>query len=74
VLGIGRSLLQYIPRPDRNGELRVRLKVLAEQRLRFGNTRFHVLLKREGWTVNHNRVERLYRAEGLCPCGANAAA
>ncbi len=25
----------------------------------------HVLLQREGWRVNHKRVERLYREEGL---------
>jgi putative transposase len=65
VLGVSRSLLQYTPRPDRNGALRVRLNELAEQRRRFGSPRLHVLLKREGWTVNHKRVERLYRAEGL---------
>jgi putative transposase len=65
VLGVSRSLLQYTPRPDRNGELRARLKALAEQRRRFGSPRLHVLLRREGWTVNHKRVERLYRQEGL---------
>lgn len=65
VLGIGRSLLQYTPRPDRNAALRVRLKELAETRRRFGSPRLHVLLKREGWAVNHKRVERLYRQEGL---------
>jgi putative transposase len=64
-LGLSRSLLQYTPRPDRNGALRVRLRELAEQRRRFGSPRLHVLLKREGWAVNHKRVERLYRAEGL---------
>ena len=25
----------------------------------------HVLLRREGWRVNHKRVYRLYREEGL---------
>ncbi|MHB8699375.1 MAG: IS3 family transposase, partial [Sulfuricaulis sp.] len=65
VLGISRSLLQYVPRPDRNLALRARLKELAEARRRFGSPRLHVLLKREGWMVNHKRVERLYRAEGL---------
>jgi putative transposase len=65
VLGIGRSLLQYTPRPDRNGALRARLRELAEIRRRFGSPRLHVLLRREGWTANHKRVERLYRQEGL---------
>lgn len=65
VLSVSRSLLQYAPRPDRNTELRARLKELAEARRRFGSPRLYVLLRREGWTVNHKRVERLYRAEGL---------
>lgn len=65
VLSVSRSLLQYAPRPDRNAVLRARLKELAEARRRFGSPRLHVLLKREGWTVNHKRVERLYRQEGL---------
>ena len=65
VLGVSRSLLQYVPRPDRNTALRARLKTLAEERRRFGSPRLHVLLRREGWMVNHKRVERLYRAEGL---------
>jgi putative transposase len=31
----------------------------------YGYRRLHVLLRREGWQVNHKRVYRLYRAEGL---------
>lgn len=27
----------------------------------------YVLLRREGWAVNHKRVYRMYRAEGLSP-------
>jgi hypothetical protein len=27
--------------------------------------RLHVLLRREGWSVKHKRVQRLYRDEGL---------
>lgn len=55
----------YQPRPDRNVEIRKRLKELADQRRRFGCRRLHVLLKREGHEVNHKRIERLYREEGL---------
>jgi putative transposase len=34
-------------------------------RARYGYRRLHTLLQREGWRVNHKRVYRLYRLEGL---------
>lgn len=51
--------------PDRDASLRQRLRELAEERRRFGSPRLHVLLQREGWMINHKRVERVYREEGL---------
>ena len=45
--------------------LRLRLRDLAATRVRYGYRRLHVLLRREGWRVNHKRVYRLYREEGL---------
>jgi len=58
--------MRYRPtaRPDEK-RLRGRLRELAAERRRFGYRRLHVLLGREGVAVNHKRVERLYRAEGL---------
>jgi len=50
---------------DRNRELRERLKMLAEERRRWGCPMLYQLIRREGWPVNHKRVERLYREEGL---------
>ena len=38
---------------------------MAESRVSYGYRRLHVLLRREGWTINHKRVYRLYREEGL---------
>lgn len=64
-IGVSRSGIRYTARPDTNGALRQRLRVLAEERRRFGYRRLHVLLKREGWAINHKRVQRLYRLEGL---------
>jgi len=52
------------PRPD-DARLRARLRALAGARPRFGYRRLHVLLRREGIVVNHKRIERLYREEGL---------
>jgi putative transposase len=45
--------------------LRLRLRDLAATRVRYGYRRLHVLLRREGWRVNHKRIYRLYREEGL---------
>jgi putative transposase len=33
--------------------------------VRYGYRRLHILLQREGWSVNHKRVYRLYRLEGF---------
>jgi putative transposase len=43
----------------------LRLRDLAAARVRYGYRRLHVLLRREGWQVNHKRVYRLSRLEGL---------
>ena len=45
--------------------LRMRLRELAAVRVSYGYRRLHVLLRREGWKVNHKLVYRLYREEGL---------
>ena len=43
----------------------MRLRDLAASRVTWGYRRLHVLLQREGWSVNHKRVYRLYADEGL---------
>ena len=70
LIGMSRSSYRYQSRRD-DSSLRVRLKVLADpkspslQRPRFGYRRLPALLSREGRVVNHKRVYRLYREEGL---------
>jgi len=47
------------------GEIRVRLRALANERLRFSYRRLQILLAREGHRLNHTKLFRLYRAERL---------
>lgn len=64
-LRFARSSQRYQGAPDAQAVLRIRIKELAAARVRYGYKRIHVLLKREGWRVNHKRVYRLYCQEGL---------
>jgi putative transposase len=45
--------------------LAMRIKEIAEVRVRYGYRRVHALLQREGWQINHKRVYRLYSLQGL---------
>jgi putative transposase len=57
--GFARASQRYRSVADPQEELRLRLKELAESRVRYGYRRLHVLLRREGWPVNHKRIYRL---------------
>ncbi len=63
--GVARSSYRYRRQAADQTALRLRLRDLAATRVRYGYRRLHVLLRREGWQVNHKRVYRLYREEGL---------
>jgi putative transposase len=52
-------------RPIHDEPLRSQLVELAREKPRFGYRRLHVLLQRGGERVNHKRVHRVYREEGL---------
>lgn len=59
---------QRLPVPARrpvDEQLRGRLREIAREHTRWGYRRAAVQLRREGWTVNHKRVQRLWRQEGL---------
>ena len=41
------------------------MKEICETRVRYGYRRVHVLLRREGWMVNHKKTYKLYKELGL---------
>jgi putative transposase len=63
--GLGRATYRYKPTAKDDGCVRERMRILAVQRPRFGAPRLTVLLRQEFGAVNHKRVERMYREEGL---------
>jgi putative transposase len=65
LVGITPRVYRYrSSRPDDAG-LRRRLRELAAERRRFGYRRLHLLLRREGVTVNWKKLYRLYKEERL---------
>lgn len=65
VLRFARSSHRYQSVREDPVALRMRLRELAAARPRFGYRRLWLLLRREGWAVNHKLVYRLYVEEGL---------
>ena len=71
LIGMSRGSCRYRQRERNEAALRSRLLELAGERPRFGYRRLHRMLRREKengrakWVVNHKRVYRLYREEGL---------
>jgi putative transposase len=62
---ISTSVYRYQATRDGQVPLRLRINEIATVRVRYGYKRIHVLLRREGWEVNHKRVYRIYCEEGL---------
>ena len=61
-----RSSQRYVAHiPDRDKPLIQEVVKLAEKYGRYGYRRITALLQNQGWQVNHKRVERIWRAEGL---------
>ena len=66
MVGQPRSTQRYVPRlANDEPALRQAIVALATQYGRYGYRRVTALLQREGWRVNHKRVERIWRQEGL---------
>ena len=65
VLGVDRSPIRYVSHRTDQTALMLHIRDLAATRTRYGHLRIYILLRTEGWFVNHNRVYRLYRQDGL---------
>ena len=64
-IGVARSTQQYKSKAQSDDDLRLALIRLAKQYGRYGYRKVGELLAAEGWRVNHKKVERLWREEGL---------
>ena len=66
VLGQHRSTQRYEKRvADDEDILIARIIALASEYGRYGYRRITAMLHQEGWCINHKRVERIWRREGL---------
>lgn len=63
--GIDPRVYRRPPTRSKDPDLRARLKDLSSERRRFGYRRLHLLLRREGWSVNWKKLYRIYKEEGL---------
>ena len=65
LVGLSRSVYGYKLKQDNDGEIREKIRLLAQERRRFGSPRIYRMLRRQGLVINHKKVERIYREEGL---------
>ncbi len=66
VLGQARTTQRRVRQiPNEEAQLVIRMVELASAYGRYGYRRITAMLRWEGWKVNHKRVERLWRQEGL---------
>jgi putative transposase len=65
LMSLSRSVWNYKAHPRDDRKIRMRLRELAEVRIRYGFWRLFILLRREGFADNHKRVYRIYKEEGL---------
>ena len=64
-LAFDRSSIRYQSIRAEQEPLLHRIRQIAQVRMRYGYFRIYIMLRREGWRVNHKRVYRLYRNDGL---------
>ncbi len=65
VLEVARATHRYVGYAEQWIELRMRIREIAQTRVRYGYRMIRVLLNREGWKMGKELVYRLYKEEGL---------
>ena len=60
LLELDRNTLRYRSRRQEDTALRTRIREIGESKRHYGCPRIYVRLRREGWPVNHKKVERIY--------------
>ena len=65
VLQVDRSTVRYQSKRPDDSDLREEIKLVAKERRRFGYRRIQVMLERKGIFMNHKKLRRLWREEGL---------
>ncbi len=66
VLGQSRSTQRYVKRrPADEAKLLAEMRRISRRRPRWGSPRIYDALRKRGWKVNHKRIERLWREEGM---------
>ena len=65
IVGADRKMIRYRSCRPPDTVLRTLLRDLANARRRFGYRRLFILLRQEGEPSGINRIDRLYREEGL---------
>ena len=64
LVGVDPKTVRRKPAPD-CPEVRTRMREIAAERRRFGYRRIGLMLEREGVRMNHKKLRRLYKEEGL---------
>jgi len=65
VLQLDPTSYRYKSRRPAQATLESKIKEICQTRVRYGYRRVHVLLRREGWMINHKKSRRIYRELGL---------
>ncbi len=67
LLSINRTFKRYqSSKLEQDAAITDRLSELATLHRRYGYKRLHILLRREGFKINHKKTYRLYIEAGLC--------